>query len=393
MRFLEQLEPPALMRRAREATGLDDFGPAHFVEPLTVLTDAMRKEAELHEAGADAQAARLVNALENRLRRRQLLARHPEIADRQVHVGVVILGLPRTGSTMLHRLLASSPKATALRWWETIFPLPRTEPGDADVAARKADAEALVQQLMSASEGFDAIHPLDAHAHDEELPLIEQSFMSNIPESMLHIPSYGDWLLKADQRPAYDELTEWLQILEWQNPDRAGQSWVLKAPHHLTAVPTVLDVFPEAVVAMTHRRIDHVMGSWYSMVSSLTGGNTHADFSREQAEHWTRRLHTNLGDMMAARRRAEHRFVDVHYKALLDAPLVQAKRIFTAARLSPDKADEAAWSDWLASNRRDNRPSHKYDVEDFGISNERLRRDFAFYSDVYDPTPPVSGAA
>ena len=97
--------------------------------------------------------------------------------------------------------------------------------------------------------------------------------------------------------------------------------------------------------------------------------------------------------MMAARRSAEHRFVDVHYKALLDAPLVQANRVFSAAGLSPDEADEAAWSDWLASNRRDNRPSHKYDVADFGISIERLRRDFAFYSDVYDPTPPVSGAA
>lgn len=385
MRYPAEFHVDGLMALARQRTGLTDFGPGHFVEPLDVLVRAMHEEAQLNEAGAAVHGGRLVNALANRLRKQALLARQPEILEQEVNVAAVIVGLPRTGSTMLHRLLSASPRATATRWWETIFPLPRRDDGNSDIAERKADAEALAAQLLEASAGFDAIHPLDAHAFDEELPLIEQSFMSNIPESMLYVPSYGEWLLKADQRLAYAELIDWLRILQWQDPERKGKSWILKAPHHLTAVQTVLEVFPRAAMVMTHRRVDHVMGSWYSMVASLTGGNTDRDFAREQASHWTQRLRRNLEDMMAARANAEDRFIDVHYRSLLEEPLDHARRVFAAAGLAADAADEAAWSAWLAGNQRDNRPSHKYDVVDFGISADRLREEFAFYSDLFDP--------
>lgn len=381
MRDLGLLHPGQLMDRARTATGLSDFGPDHFLEPLEVLTHAMREEADLNARGIAVHGERLINALENRLRRIELMKRHPEIACQEVDVGVVIVGLPRTGSTMLQRLLAASPKATATYWWETIFPLPRGEISTEEIAARKADAEVLARSLVETSSGFEAIHPMDALAHDEELTLIEQSFVSNIPESMLYVPSYGEWLLKADQTAAYGELTEWLKILQWQNPARAGQKWVLKSPHHLTAVQTVLDTFPNAVIAMTHRRIEHVMGSWYSMVASLTGGNTDTDFASRQAAHWTQRLERNLVDMFAAREQAEDRFVDIHYRRLLEKPLACARDVFSSAGIPVDSADEAAWSGWLESNKRDNRPSHKYDVADFGISTADLQRDFAFYSD------------
>lgn len=385
MRETNALTSDRLMAKARSATGLSDFGPDHFIEPLEVLTRAMREEAQLNEHGLATHKARLTNALENRLRRIELVKQHPEIADEEVSVGVVIVGLPRTGSTMLQRLLASSPQATATLWWETIFPLPRDESGPVDMAARKADAERLAQDLVASSTGFDAIHPMDAYAYDEELSLIEQSFVSNMPESMLYVPSYGEWLLNADQRRAYGELVDWLKILQWQDPNRRGQSWVLKCPHHLTAVQTVLDVFPQAVMAMTHRRVEHVMGSWYSMVASLTGGNTDANLGSAQAAHWTQRLRRNLVDMIAAREGAEDRFVDVHYRSLLAEPLNHARRVFTAAGITPNARDEAAWQDWLGGNKRDNRPSHNYAVDDFGIAADDLRRDFAFYSERFDP--------
>ncbi len=384
MRDSQTLNPGTLMQRAKDSTGLGDFGPDHFLEPLTVLTRAMRDEAQLSDAGIAMQSGRIVNALENRLRRIALMARHPEIADQQVKVAAVIVGMPRTGSTMLHRLLSSSPQATATIWWETIFPLPRTpEGGAADVAARKADAEALVEQLVNASAGFEAIHPMNAHAYDEELPLIEQSFISNIPEAMMYLPSYGEWLLHADQTSAYKELIDWLKILQWQSPERAGRHWILKAPHHLTAVQTVLDTFPEAVIVMTHRRIDHVMASYASMVGSLTGGNTDADFRSAQAAHWSQRLRRNLQSLMAAREGAENRFVDVQYRELLATPLDHARRIFAAAGLTAGAKDEKVWQGWLGGNKRDNRPSHTYDLADFGLDAASLRQEFGFYINAY----------
>jgi hypothetical protein len=384
MSDLSRLNAGILMNEAKASTGLSDFGPDHFVEPLNVLLKAMRDEAQLTPEGITQQAGRLVNALENRLRRHKLLADHPEILDQNVDIGVVILGMPRTGSTMLQRLLASSPQATATRWWETIFPLPRTAGGADDRQERIADAEALAAQLVTSSAGFEAIHPMDAHAFDEELTLIEQSFVSNIPESMMFVPSYGEWLLKADQRPAYGELIDWLRILQWQNPGREQQRWILKSPHHLTAVQTVLDMFPKAVIAMTHRRIDHVLGSWYSMVASLTSGNTDADMSHEQAAHWTQRLRRNLQDMVAERAKREDRFVDVHYKKLLATPVETATAVFESAGFTVGSADRLAWSGWLGSNQRDSRPSHRYSVADFGQNDAALLQDFAFYTDNFN---------
>lgn len=383
MRFLDQLDADALIARARTSTGLHDLGPDHYREPLDVLLHSMRDEAQLNEAGANTHAGRIVNALENRLRRIDLIKRHPEILDEDVDVGVIIVGLPRTGSTMLQRLLASSPHATAMYWWESIFPLPRGELSEADFAARKADAVTLVEQFVAAAEGFEAIHPMDPFAHDEELSLIEQSFISNNAEAMLYLPSYGEWLLASDQTKAYGELLQWLKILQWQDPSRRGKKWILKAPHHLTAVRTTLETFPKAVIAMTHRRVDHVMGSYFSMVASLTGGNTDADLSKEQAAHWEQRLRRNLVDMIPVREAHPERFFDIQYRSLLADPIGSAKAIFAAAGIPVDESDVTAWQGWLASNKRDNRPSHKYDLADYGIDREQMMKDFAFYSDVY----------
>lgn len=383
MRFLDQLDADALMARARAGTGLADFGPDHFREPLGVLLASMRSEACLNEAGAAMHAGRIVNALENRLRRVDLVKRHPEILEEQVDVGVVIVGLPRTGSTMLQRLLAASPQATAMYWWESIFPLPRGELGEADFAARKADAVALAESFVAAAAGFEAIHPMDPFAHDEELSLMEQSFISNNAEAMLYLPSYGEWLLNCDQTWSYGELVQWLKILQWQDPSRRGRKWILKAPHHLTAVRTTLETFPDAVIAMTHRRIDHVMGSFCSMVASLTGGSTDADLGAAQAAHWTQRLRRNLIDMIPLRQAHPERFFDIQYQPLLADPIGSASAIFAAAGIPAGEADRAAWQRWLDANQRDNRPSHKYDLADYGIDRDRLLADFAFYSDVY----------
>jgi hypothetical protein len=224
---------------------------------------------------------------------------------------------------------------------------------------------------------------MDAHAADEELPLIEQTFVSNMPEALMYLPSYGEWLLQADQRQSYAELTDWLKILQWQTPGRSAKKWMLKTPHHLTAVQTVLETFPDAVVVMTHRRVDHVIASFASMVGSLTGGSSDADLGAAQAVHWCQRLRRNMASMMSARQGAEHRFVDVHYRELIADPMAHAHRIFAAAGIATTAADEAAWAGWLIANKRDNRPSHQYDLGDYGLSSEEVMRDFAFYSEAF----------
>lgn len=373
----------SLLAEASSRTGLTDFGPEAFREPLGVLVQSMREEAQLSPAGLEAQGARLVNALSNRLRKQKLLGDHPEILAQKVELAAAIVGLPRTGSTMLHRLLAASPKLTATRWWEAIYPLPLADEGAFASDQRRAQAETLAAQIVASAKGFEAIHPLDANAYDEELPLLEQTFVSTLPESMMYLPSYGAWLATADPRPAYLEFIDYLKILQWQSPEREGRRWVLKAPSHLQHTPAVLELFPQALIIMTHRPVKQLMPSWYSMVASLTGADAAIDLGKEQAAHWTHRWADSLAVMMRSRAEAPERFLDVDYKRLMSEPLAVAAEVFQRAGLTYAPEDVAALQRWMDSNPRDNRPSHKYALADYAVDPQELDRRFAFYTEVF----------
>lgn len=373
-----------LMAVASSRTGLEDFGPDQFKTPLSILLKSMREEADLSASGLKAQSERLINALVSRLRKTALIKSQPEVLEEDVQVAGVIVSLPRTGSTMLHRLLASSPKFTATKWWETIFPLPF--PGDeaGDVSARIDAADTLVKQILSAASNFESIHPLSATAVDEELTLIEQSFMSNMPEAMMYVPSYGKWLLKADQTHAYQELLDYLKILQWQFPERRKQRWILKSPHHLTAIWTVLKLFPEAVVVNTHRDVTKVMPSWYSMVGSLTEADSDAaGLKTRQAEHWSWRLEVTLREFMQARQASTNRFVDIGYRKLMNDPVDVCRQFYTATGCPFDAEDKLAFDNHLKENMRDNRPSHTYRIEEFGVSEQQIKNRFSFYTDEF----------
>lgn len=384
--LIDRLSCSYLMDQAVERTGLADFGPDRFIEPLGVLVNAIRNEAQLTAQGAKAQVDRLINSLECRLRKMALLSKHPEILDQQVRVGAVIVGLPRTGSTMMHRLLAASPQLTATVWWETIYPIPLSVAKVNDFNQRIEMAQRLVEQILGAAEGFDSMHPLDALAHDEELTLIEHSFVSNMPESMMYVPSYGDWLLKTDQTAAYYELVEYLQILQWQSDDRASCMWVLKSPHHLTATQTVLDVFPEALIVVPHRAVDSVLPSWYSTVASLSQADSDMpELARKQAVHWTGRLGRTLSDMMAVRLKREDRFFDVGYKDLMADPIKVCVKAMERMSMQAGAKDLDAFAAHLNANKREMRPSHDYRLDDYGIHPNELREVFAEYSARFEP--------
>ncbi|MBR9910638.1 MAG: sulfotransferase [Gammaproteobacteria bacterium] len=384
MQTLDDLTTERLLAIARQRAGLDEFGNDKFMRPLTVLLQAMREEAQLTQAGLRAQSERLINALVNRLRRTRFVHDNPSVLDEDVKVAAVIVGLPRTGSTMLQRLLAAAPSLTATCWWETIYPMPLPGEDPNSREARITLAEQLVAQILASADNFASIHPMDARAYDEELTLIEHSFMSNMPESMMYVPSYGQWLLQADQTWAYQELILYLKILQFQHPRRRQQHWVLKSPHHLTAVDTLLQAFPAAQVIMTHRPITAVMPSWYSMVGALSKADSAAEgLQVAQAKHWTWRLDKTLQGFIAARAGNESRFTDIGYRQLLSDPLAACSRILESAGLALNEGDRAALSQHLQNNQRDQRPSHQYDLADYGMTQSTLEEQFGYYTQAY----------
>jgi hypothetical protein len=371
-----------LLATARTKAGTDDLGDDWFLEPLAVLVRSLNEEAQLSGLGLQMTHRRLVALLVDRLRLRRLQAQHPEIRELEVRVAAEICGLPRTGSTLLHRLLAASPQVTSTASWECSYPLPF--PGESPAAEeRKARAKKKMELFLELSPDFGDIHTVSWDEPEEDIILLDRSFTSQTFDSFYWVPSYGVWLRQADQSKAYDELRQWLQVLQWQDPSRGSRPWVLKSPHHLTAVDTVLDAFPGCSVVMTHRSPVSAVPSYASMVATMTA--QHSDVVDKPAigRYWSERFVEALSALVAARDRRPDRFVDVHFKAMLSEPLEQAQRVLTELGLPPGPDDVRAFEEYLEHNRAQRHGKHSYTPEEFGLSVEQLESDFAFYTEAY----------
>lgn len=377
-----ELESDQLMDAACKATGLTDFGDTFFVEPMTQLLKSLREEANLNVGGKIGQVMRIVDNLSMRLQTIDHFKKYPEILDEEVEVAAVIAGLPRTGSTMLHRLLASDPALTGMVWWEGRRPAPLPGEERGDPSPRIAAGEEEVAAMIEASPDFMQIHPMDALAVDEEVLTLEQAFYSGVPASAVKVPSYDDWLYSHDQTPAYLWLKDTLKFLQWQDPSRKGKAWVLKTPHHLSAMDVVMKTFPGALIIQTHRDPLQTIPSYCSMVASFSRPSTDALDMEWIGKHWSDRWAANMKFTMKVRTEADPElFIDIPYLDALKKPMEQAEKIY--AQMGRDLTDEARASmqSWLAENEKDKHGKHDYSVDDYDLSNERILELFGEYRD------------
>lgn len=377
------IETKTLLEKAQAATGLSDFGDPWFLAPLEKLVGQINAEAGLLQDGGHID--RIVYALMDRLVVTDLVRRRPEILDEEIDVAGAIIGLPRTGSTMLHRLLASVPGMTALAWWEATFPLPLPGEQPGDPSPRHALAKQMVKDFLAAWPNFESIDPIDAMDITEEVILLDKGFLSTTYDSMLNVPNYGFWQADQDQTQSYRELKIWLQVIQSQTPERHGRKWILKAPHHLNGgMSGLLAVFPEAKLIMTHRNVAQVVPSYCSMCESMTVSQSGNYRREEQGAYWTRRFATGLRRFMAIRETLPtDRVIDVQYSETVSDPIGTGQRVLAAMGMQPTPDDVAAMQACVTGNARDKRPVHRYSAADFGLDDAQLAQDFAFYSDVY----------
>lgn len=373
------LDREALLQQARERAGLSDFGDDWFLEPMDHYLAALNAEGRLTANGVAAQTEVIVKGLVNRLRMMDDIKRHPEILDEQLEVAGIILGLPRTGSTIFHRLLASAPGMTAIRWFEAqnYAPYPGEARGKPD--DRRAYAQAMIDGWLDLAPELASIHPLDTDAPDEEILILGQMFVSTMLEGMSHVPSFSRWLNDYDQSRGHEDLKLILKYLQWQEPARKGTKWVLKSPSNLPYIETAARAFPDALLIMTHRDPLEVVPSYVSMEAtlySLTAQIERADVGR----FWLHRLSEWMKMYEAARERiGAHRFIDIDYREVGRAPLDQALRVLEQFGLGHSPDLEAALTEFIAGNKREQRPMHKYSMEQYGLSEEEILREFAEY--------------
>jgi hypothetical protein len=372
----------SILAEARQKAGFDDFGDESFREPLRVLLDSLEREAELSEIGRATQRGRLVDSLVTRLVTESYIQRHPEILEREIDQPVVIVGLARTGTTMLHRLLGSGPDFEAARWWEVRYPAPFPGSDWRRDDPRIPAAHEEVRMTLEAVPVLATVHPWDPEGADEEIMLLEHSFMSHVPESGANLPSYRAWLDRQDLVPAYRYLRRLLQFVDWQKHEagRRRGRWLLKAPFHLGYIDALLDVFPGARVLQTHRDPLETIPSAASMYRALWELNTDHVDAHEVGRQVCERYSWALERCMRSRERLpEGTFLDVAYRDVQADPLAQAGRVYEWLGMEESAEAVRAMEAWLADNRRDQRPPHRYTLEEFGYTPEGLAAEFSEY--------------
>ena len=370
-----------LIAVARKRTGLRDFGDDGFMVPLRLLIESINEEACLTPTGRLIQGRRIAAALVNRLRVEHLLGRHPEIHDLDLGRIILVAGMQRTGTTLLHRLLASHPGVRSLAGWEALNPVPLPREGRAGRRRRVRRGKAAERAIRYIAPALFSIHPIEHDAPEEEILLLDICFMSQTFEATMRVPTYSRWLEQQDHSSAYGYLLTLLKILAWQ---RSRDAWVLKTPQHLEHLDVVLKTLPEATVVQTHRDPDAAVASFCSMVAHTRGMLSDRVDPSEIAAHWVRKMHRGVARAMRVRESADpHRFIDVCYDDLLRDPMTELQRIYGLARLEFGPAAVAAAAAAIRTNRQHRYGRHVYDPNHFGISPGHIDRRFALYRAQY----------
>jgi hypothetical protein len=256
-----ELTPEALLQTAVERTGLDDWGDPAFRERLEVLCKSLLEQAGLSDVGTAMTFEQLVGHLVNRLRLEALVTAHPEVEDVSIERPIIICGLPRTGTTHLHNLIAADPAIRYLPYWESLEPFPAPDEDEQSVRDR---CQAGLDIVNTSMPEFKRMHEMTVdHAH-EEIQILGNDLSTMLFETQYHLPDYGADYKARDQSASYAYLKRSMQAMQWL---RGGTRWVLKSPQHLEQFPVLLKTFPDASFVVTHRDPVEVIQSMATMIS------------------------------------------------------------------------------------------------------------------------------
>lgn len=397
------LDVADLLGEARATTGLDDFGdfdfgvPGGFEEPLRILVDSLEAEGRLNVLGRYEIRQQILRLLQVRLHIARYLRDDPGVLDEPVDAPLFVTGAPRTGTSILHALLAQDPANRVPESWEFLRPVPPPEPGGVDEDGADDPRIPLVNRELRLTAmiapGFDAMHERGARMPKECISAQAIAFLSEDFPGKFRVPAYAAWLASCDMRPAYRAHKVVLQILQRRYP--AGRRWVLKAPPHLGTLDALLDTYPDARVAVTHRDPLKVLGSLASLLATIHA--THSDavdapeLARTQVDFYAGVLHRYTALRRSDRVPAET-FHDSHYADFLTDPIGTVGALYE--RFGRELTDEAkdAMSAYLAGRPRGKHGAHTYQLSDFRLDATELRKEFADYS-AYFAVPEEGGAA
>ncbi len=374
----------AFMEEASKVTGLHDFGDLAFLEPLHLLLEACEKEANLSLVGRLAVKGETIRLLSNRLKLAEDVKNYPGISEQQIHSPIFILGLPRTGSTFLHHLLAQDPRNRVPRMWEMMAPSPPPGHPDANPDSRIRYTDKLLKGFYLIAPKFKIVHPMSAYDPTECVTIMSHSFMSPQFQSTYHIPSYQKWLKNGDLRPAYVEHRQFLQHLQWRETPR---QWVLKAPPHIFFLETLLSVYPDAKIIQTHRAPQTVLGSVASLDVILRQAFSRSvsphQVGQEALSQWAEGVQQAM-NFRDSQTTGKNQFYDIVYDDLSRDPIATIQQAYTHFGLPLTETAKHNMKAFIDRHPKHRHGKHRYSLSQFGLGEEEIHSHFKPYIRRYE---------
>lgn len=368
-----------LLAAARQQTGLSDFGDNSFQEGLSVLLKALNEEANLTETGQGRVGASIQATLAQRLQVEDYLKSHPELLEQPIEKPLFVFGLPRTGTTLAINLLAADPARRIFMRWEAFSTVPPAAKGELLTDPRCIAEQARLDMSLKYVPHISAMHHEDAHSSTECQFAMSPSFCSQVYDSQYHVPSYSEWFLNTDYRPAFRYHKRLMQLLQQNN----GGKWTFKNPWHPLYLDALTEVYPDANLVMTHRDPADVVASACSLIF-----NVRKMFSDNVDPHACGKLLMHTFDEMIARTaayEAKHGDRAIHhigYKDLTSDPIGEMKKAY--AKFGEPFTAQADMQAMLDANPQGKHGKHDYRLEDYGLTRDQVYDHFKDYIQRYD---------
>ena len=354
--------PAKLIEKSKTRAGLEDFGEPEFFEPLSRLLESCEREAHLNVIGKLALRNDVVRILCNRLALVRDRRCHPEIAKQEISEPLFIVGLPRSGTTVLHILLAADPAHRVPLTWEVMSPSP---PDSEYRQQRIRNATRDLAMLRWLAPTFETVHATGAQLPQECVSLLSPTFLSDQFDTMYNIPSYRAWFFRQDLRPAYQFHRRFLQHLQFRRP---AERWILKAPAHMFAAPALLSVYPNAKFVQLHRDPIDAVASVSSLVTILRSVFSDdvdpVQVGQDAMVYWSEALKTFLRvrDQLPA-----DRVCNLHYDEVRRDPIAATRQVYEhfGWRLKERVAEKMATALTQQSSRCNG--VHRYDAAYFQL--------------------------
>jgi hypothetical protein len=380
------LDAETLMAEAKGNTGLSDFGEDAFREPLELLLYSMEKEARLNLLGRYQIRKMVVRLLENRLKIAETLRKDPGIPEEVLSRPIFITGMPRTGTSILHEVMAEDPAFRPALTWELWYPAPPPEPATHETDPRIGMTHRDVTRWGRIVPAYRIQHPQAATLPHECPYLWSHEFMSEYFSACFNIPSYTAWLGKPSasreefHRP-YRMQRLLLQLLQRRYPTK---QWLLKAPSHQGHLPSLFDIFPDARVIITHRDPLKVLGSVISLVASLHWMATDDVDYQGIIDTWGYMpgLLNEVIDWRASGRIPDKQIYDFRYADFAADPIAAIADVYRYFDMPFTSEAESRMRAYLKA-RNQERGVHRYSFEELGMDKAEQRQRFARYQERY----------